>query len=66
MCQGCQGHPGAWVMIFTPDVDKLHAELSLRGARILLPPTDMPWHIREMHVADADGNVIRFGGETEH
>jgi catechol 2,3-dioxygenase-like lactoylglutathione lyase family enzyme len=66
MCERCQGHPGAWIMIFTKDVDRLHAELVGRKAIIKMPPKDMPWHLREMHVADPDGNVIRFGSELEH
>jgi catechol 2,3-dioxygenase-like lactoylglutathione lyase family enzyme len=66
MCQGCQGNPGAWTMIFTPDVDKLHDELVRRKAIIKTPPADMPWHLREMLVADPDGNVLRFAAETEH
>lgn len=66
MCQRCQGHPGAWIMIFTEDVNKLHDELVKRGAAIKQPPTDMPWNLREMLVADPDGNMIRFAGETEH
>jgi catechol 2,3-dioxygenase-like lactoylglutathione lyase family enzyme len=61
MCQDCQGHPGAWAMMFTPDVDRLHAELVRRKAIIRMPPTDMPWRMREMHVADPDGNILRFG-----
>jgi catechol 2,3-dioxygenase-like lactoylglutathione lyase family enzyme len=61
MCQGCQGNPGSWMMIFTPSVDRLHDELVRKGAIIKLPPTDMPWGMREMQVADPDGNVIRFG-----
>lgn len=61
MCQGCQGNPGSWMMIFTPSVDRLHDELARKGAIIKLPPTDMPWGMREMQVADPDGNVIRFG-----
>lgn len=61
LCQGCTSPPGAWTMIFARDVDKLHAELRERNAVIRLPPTNMPWGTREMHVADPDGNVIRFG-----
>ena len=49
------------MMVFARDVDALHKELSRRGARIRMPPKDMPWGIRELHVADPDGNVIRFG-----
>ena len=51
----------AWVMLFTRDVDKLHQELRDKGALIRMPPTDMPWGLREMHVSDLDGNVLRFG-----
>ncbi len=60
-CQGCQGHPGAWSMVFTRDVDKLHEELRKRGATIQMAPKDQPWGMREMQVRDPDGNVIRFG-----
>jgi catechol 2,3-dioxygenase-like lactoylglutathione lyase family enzyme len=65
MCQGCQGNPGSWMWIFAPDVDRLHDELVRRGAIIKLKPTDMPWGVREMHVADPDGNVIRFATPLE-
>jgi catechol 2,3-dioxygenase-like lactoylglutathione lyase family enzyme len=61
LCQGCQGTPGSWMMIFTPDVDRLYREISRRGAVIKQPPADMPWGMREMQVADPDGNIIRFG-----
>lgn len=61
MCQGCQGNPGTWVMVFSSDVDALHAELLEKGALIRMPPTNMPWGMREMHVSDSDGNVLRFG-----
>ena len=60
-CQGC-GMAGAWVMMFVKDVDKLHDEIAANGAIIKMPPTNMPWGVREMHVADRDGNLIRFGG----
>jgi catechol 2,3-dioxygenase-like lactoylglutathione lyase family enzyme len=66
MCQGCQGQPGAWIMVFARDVDRLHDELVRRKAIIKMPPTNMPWGLREMHVADPDGNVIRFGSSIDH
>ena len=65
MCEGCQGMPGAWMMVFARDVDSLYEEIRKRGARIRMPPKDMPWGIRELHVADPDGNVIRFGSSIE-
>jgi len=61
LCQGCSSSPGAWNMIFTRDVDKLYEELRRRHALIREPPTNKPWGMREMQVADPDGNVIRFG-----
>ena len=66
LCQGCQGTPGAWAMMFTPDVDRLYKEFVAHNALIRMPPTTMPWHLREMHVSDPDGNVLRFGGPVEH
>jgi catechol 2,3-dioxygenase-like lactoylglutathione lyase family enzyme len=66
LCRGCQGTPGAWAMTFHPDVDKLHRELVRRKAIIRMPPTNMPWETREMHVSDPDGNVLRFGGPLKH
>src|SRR5262245_58184708 len=32
LCQGCQGPPGAWAMIFARNVDRLHDELARRKA----------------------------------
>lgn len=66
MCQGCQGDPGAWVFVMTPNVDELHGELSRRGAIIERKPADMPWRLREMLVRDPDGNAIRFASAVPH
>ena len=66
LCQHCQGTPGAWTMIFSRDVDALHREIAAKKALIRMPPRDMPWHLREMHVSDLDGNVIRFGTGIDH
>jgi len=64
LCHQCQGTPGTgWLWVFARDVDKLHRDLVAKGARVVMPPTDMPWGTREMHVSDRDGNVVRFGGE---
>lgn len=61
-CQGCQGTPGGWAFVFVKDADALHDELKGRGARVRMPPADMPWGLRELHVTDPNGNVIRFAG----
>jgi catechol 2,3-dioxygenase-like lactoylglutathione lyase family enzyme len=66
ICEQCQSSAGAWSMTFTKDVDKLYEDFVKRGAIIKMPPTNMPWDLREMHVADPDGNVIRFGSSIPH
>lgn len=60
LCEGCQGTPGAWAWFFARDVDALHRELKAKQAKIRMEPKDMPWGVREMQVADLDGNVMRF------
>jgi catechol 2,3-dioxygenase-like lactoylglutathione lyase family enzyme len=65
LCQRCQGHPGSWLWVFTPDVDRLHRELVKRGAIIKAPPANKPWRVREMQVADPDGNVLRIGSPID-
>ena len=60
------GGGGSWIMMFVRDVDKLHKELVERKAIIKMPPTNMPWGMREMQVEDPDGNVMRFGSSLDH
>lgn len=64
LCEGAQGRPGTWIMIFVEDVDALHQDYEQRGANILQPPTNMPWETREMHVEDPDGHRLRFGSDS--
>jgi catechol 2,3-dioxygenase-like lactoylglutathione lyase family enzyme len=66
LCERCQGRGGSWSLTIAKDVDRLYTELKRRGAKIEMPPTDMEWHLREMHVADLDANVIRFGSPLDH
>ncbi|MEM0914542.1 MAG: glyoxalase superfamily protein [Planctomycetota bacterium] len=61
LCQDGQGQPGTWMSVWTEDVDALHAEYVKRGAIIKQPPTNFPWGVREMNVADPDGHRLRFG-----
>jgi catechol 2,3-dioxygenase-like lactoylglutathione lyase family enzyme len=65
LCHGCISPPGAWTMVFTAHIDRLHDELAGKGAIIREPPTDKPWGLREMQVADPDGNVLRFGSAID-
>jgi catechol 2,3-dioxygenase-like lactoylglutathione lyase family enzyme len=64
LCEGAQGSPGAWISIFVRDVDALHADYTGRGAIIKQKPTNFPWGIREMNVADLDGHRLRIGSEA--
>src|SRR5690349_5528551 len=53
LCVGCQGTPGAgWLWVHARNVDELHRQLVARGAKVVMPPTDMPWGARELHVSD--------------
>ena len=64
LAEKCQGQPGGWVMLnvkATSDVDAVYEELAAKGARILEPPRDCSWGMRELWVQDLDGNVLRIG-----
>ncbi len=45
------------------DLDNLHGELTDRGAIILQPPADKPWHMREMLLGTPDGHRLMVGQE---
>lgn len=64
LCENDQGNFGAWVYIGVGDAEKLHEELTANNAIIKLPPTNYAW-AKEIHVADVDGNVLRFGSEQD-
>lgn len=49
------------VYVFVRGVDALHADLLARGCPIELPPTDLPYGMREASVRDPDGNRLTFG-----
>ena len=50
--------------LWVTDVDLLHDEVSVRGAFILLPPTNQTWGTRETGIRDPDGNVIVFATKS--
>jgi len=55
------GDAGSWICIMVDDVDAVHQHCLAQGLEITWPPTDMPWHLREMHVRHPDGHVFRIG-----
>jgi predicted enzyme related to lactoylglutathione lyase len=53
------------VCVFVSDVDALHAELAARGARVVKPPQDYPYGMRDFDITDPDGNQLTFGMESK-
>ena len=56
---------GAWMCILVEDVDAVYQHCVAEGLEVTWPPTDMPWHLREMHVRHPDGHVFRIGHGLE-
>lgn len=52
---------GVWLSILVDDVENIHQHCLEHGIEVTWPPTDMPWHLREMHVRHPDGHVFRIG-----
>ena len=53
------------IAVFVKDVDALHAELIGRGVKVLKPPQDYDYGMRDFDVTDPDGNQLTFGMETQ-
>lgn len=51
---------GVWMSVWVDDVDAVHRHCLERGLEVTLPPTDMPWAVREMHLRHPDGHVFRI------
>jgi hypothetical protein len=56
---------GVWMSIWVEDVDGIYQQCLERGLEVTWPPTDMPWHVREMHVRHPDGHVFRISRGLE-
>jgi catechol 2,3-dioxygenase-like lactoylglutathione lyase family enzyme len=66
LCAGGQGSPGTWMSIFVDDIDAYAEIIRNAGADIVYGPVDEVWNVREIHVRDPDGHIIRFGSNIEH
>jgi uncharacterized glyoxalase superfamily protein PhnB len=64
-CQDGQGQPGTWLFITLENVNDYYETIKKRGAKIISPPKDESWSMREMLVEDPDGHIIRFANEIE-
>ena len=49
------------ICIFVKDVDAVHAELVGRGAKVVKPPQNYDYGMRDFDVVDLDGNHLTFG-----
>ncbi len=56
------GHGG--ICVFVKDVDGVYAELAGRGAKVLKPPQNYDYGMRDFDVVDPDGNRLTFGMES--
>ena len=57
---------GGTVYIFCAEpVDTYHAELVTRGAKLIAPPKDYAYGMRDFMVVDLDGNHLAFGCRSE-
>jgi catechol 2,3-dioxygenase-like lactoylglutathione lyase family enzyme len=57
------GHGG--ICVFVRDVDEVHTELAARGAKVVKPPEDYAYGMRDFDVLDLDGNQLTFGMESK-
>jgi catechol 2,3-dioxygenase-like lactoylglutathione lyase family enzyme len=61
LAQGDPNPAGCQVFFAVGDADELHALHRRNGVKILCPPTDRAWAIRDYEVEDADGHRLIFG-----
>ena len=54
------------ITIIVPDVDAHHEQACTRGARVLVPPRDQPWGLRDYEVLDLEGRLWNFSQRIRH
>lgn len=50
---------GVWMSLWVDDVDNAYHQCIAAEIEVTLPPANMPWNVREMHVRHPDGHVFR-------
>ncbi|HYF14578.1 MAG TPA: bleomycin resistance family protein [Phycisphaerales bacterium] len=50
---------GVWMSVWVRGVDAMHEACARAGLRVLVPPEDKPWRVREFHLQHPDGHVFR-------
>lgn len=61
LAKGEQGPTGVRIFFWVKDVDALHAEVTGRGAPVLVPIASRPYGIRDFSIEDPNGVVLVFG-----
>ena len=64
-CLQSQGNPGTWVTIVVDNVDEYYKKIKANHAKILAPPINQEWNMREMYVECPDGHILRIGHRIE-
>ena len=54
----------SWFLDTAAEVDAMHARAVALGLDVTLPPTTLPWGIREFHLRHPDGHTFRIGSES--
>jgi uncharacterized glyoxalase superfamily protein PhnB len=49
------------ITVMARDVDEHYERARREGARIISPPTDQPWGLRDYEAVDLEGRVWNFG-----
>ena len=52
------------ICVFVKDVDGVHVELAAHGAKVIKPPQNYDYGMRDFDVVDLDGNHLTFGMES--
>jgi catechol 2,3-dioxygenase-like lactoylglutathione lyase family enzyme len=52
------------ICVFVKDVDRVHADLTSRGANVIKAPQNYDYGMRDFDVVDPDGNHLTFGIES--
>ena len=52
------------ICVFVKNVDGVYAELTERGAKVIKPPQNYDYGMRDFDVVDLDGNHLTFGMES--
>ncbi len=69
LSQQAQGGSGMWMYLnlaSTSDLDALYQEYQAKAVKIIEPPTDKSWAMREMLIEDVDGHILRIGAPRPH